>query len=79
MALTVEELERDYMTVYEIADQFQTSSMTVNRWRKAGAFDPSLVEIHLGRYYVHRSAVAAWRGRYGTEKPVKGRRLPLPA
>ena len=79
MALTLEEIERDYMTLHQIVDEFQTSLPTVSRWRKAGAFDPSLVEIHLGRYYVHRSAVAAWRGRYGTEKPVKGRRLPLPA
>lgn len=71
--ITRKDLERDYLTVAQIAAEFSCAKFTVRRWIDR-YFDKSLVEISGDQFWVHRSEVARWRSIHG-DKTVKGRRL----
>ncbi len=74
MLVTSADLERDYLTIEEIAKQFDCAPSTVTRWRRK-YFDKAFVEVSGGRYFVHKDEVERWRQKYGDTKPVRGRRL----
>lgn len=53
----------DYMTVKEIAADWGFSDDTALRWVKKYA-DKDSIEVHGGRYFVHKEEVHRWKAAY---------------
>lgn len=67
----------DYMTVEEIASDWGMNVETIRRWIRKGYADRKMVEVHGGKYWVHKEEVHRWRAAYEGTYPIKGRRVPF--
>ena len=67
----------DYMTTQQIADDWGFSEDTALRWLRKYA-DKDAVEVHGGRYYVHKDEVHRWKADYDKKYlPMKLAQIPF--
>lgn len=66
----------DFMTVSEIAAEFNVSTDAVLRWINKKYLHPSQVEVHGGKYYVNKEEVQQWKNALDGRPPMRGRKLP---
>lgn len=66
----------DFMSVAEVAAEFNVGHQAVRRWIYKHHLPPENVEIHNGQYFVKKEAVQLWKNALQGRQPMKGRRLP---